>query len=90
MGAAQIVQAVEALDRSSAIPGYIWQIDVVRRKMTTSTVVRVTIAAVRFTSIRGNPKLCRDTSGAGLFVAASCQPSIGVSHGTWQPSRFFI
>lgn len=41
MGAAQIVQAVEALDRSSAIPGYIWQIDVVRRKMTTSTVVGV-------------------------------------------------
>lgn len=41
MGASQVVQAVDALDQSSAIPGYIWQFDVVRRNIMTSTVVGV-------------------------------------------------
>lgn len=41
MGAAKISEAVDALDSATAIPGSIWQIDMITRKVTTSTVVGI-------------------------------------------------
>jgi bacteriocin biosynthesis cyclodehydratase domain-containing protein len=41
MGAARIGYAIEALDSSTPIGGYVWQIDLITRKVTTSTVVGI-------------------------------------------------
>ena len=41
MGAARLVYIINALKASSAIPGYVWEIDIVKRRMTSGTVVGV-------------------------------------------------
>jgi bacteriocin biosynthesis cyclodehydratase domain-containing protein len=41
IAATQIAESIRALDRSSAIPGYVWQIDIVRRTIMTSRVVGI-------------------------------------------------
>ena len=41
MGATQIHRVIDELDRASATPGYIWQIDMMTRKITTSRVIGV-------------------------------------------------
>jgi bacteriocin biosynthesis cyclodehydratase domain-containing protein len=41
LAAARIVENIDALDSSTAIPGYIWQIDVLTRRETTGTMVGV-------------------------------------------------
>lgn len=41
MGAAKITEAINSLDSSTAIPGHIWQIDMLTRKIATSTVVGI-------------------------------------------------
>jgi bacteriocin biosynthesis cyclodehydratase domain-containing protein len=41
IAAAQIAKNVRALDRSAGLPGYVWQIDIIRRNITTSRVVGI-------------------------------------------------
>jgi bacteriocin biosynthesis cyclodehydratase domain-containing protein len=41
IGAAQIVENIRALEESSAIPGYVWQIDIIRREIITSRVIGI-------------------------------------------------